>query len=353
MKKCSVCQNEFNKKGKTCSKECQKESYRLKALEKKINKSHLEFPNGSDYAECLICDLRSNSLQNHIVIGHKIKLDEYKKKYGPSIHSIEFLENKSESIKGEKNPAYQHGGILSPYSKKFKKYDNLSEDEKLELIKETSKKAMNSRVENNNDSTKLEYYLSRGMSEKEAVEALKDRQTTFSKDICVDKYGEEDGLKVWETRQEKWMKTLDSKTDEEKEEINRKKITFGGYSKISQKLFDSLNIKEALYATQGGEKYIKLDDSGAFVDFIIGNKIIEFYGDLWHANPELYQSNDIMNIVRRHKRYTDLKASEIWKNDDHRINKIKEMGYNVLIIWEKDYKQNQSKVIEECLIFLS
>lgn len=51
--------------------------YRIKTLNKKISNSLIEFPEGSDFAECGVCGLRSNSLQNHIVVGHKMNLESY------------------------------------------------------------------------------------------------------------------------------------------------------------------------------------------------------------------------------------------------------------------------------------
>ena len=42
------------------------------------------------------------------------------------------------------------------------------------------------------------------MSKDEAEEALKNRQRTFDKNKCIEKYG----LEIWEERQEKWKKSL-------------------------------------------------------------------------------------------------------------------------------------------------
>lgn len=71
--------------------------------------------------------------------------------------------------------------------------------------------------------TKLSYYLSKGMSEEEAKDALKKRQTTFSLERCIEKYGEDEGRKRFEARQQKWQEALNSKSEEEKKEIRRKK----------------------------------------------------------------------------------------------------------------------------------
>lgn len=61
------------------------------------------------------------------------------------------------------------------------------------------------------------------MSEEEAKYALSERQCTFSLEKCVKKYGEEEGLKRFNIRQEKWQNTLNNKSNKEKEEINKKR----------------------------------------------------------------------------------------------------------------------------------
>ena len=62
--------------------------------------------------------------------------------------------------------------------------------------------------------------------------------------------------------------------------------------------------------------------------FFCNNKIIEFYGNFYHANPLLYDSDKI--ISSKYKKYT---AFDIWKRDSDRINLIKSKGYDVLIVW--------------------
>lgn len=69
----------------------------------------------------------------------------------------------------------------------------------------------------------LQYWLGIGLSEEHAKEELRKFQTKFSLSICIEKYGKEEGIEVWKDRQDRWQSTLNSKSDEEKEEINKKK----------------------------------------------------------------------------------------------------------------------------------
>lgn len=85
-------------------------------------------------------------------------------------------------------------------------------------------KIKNGEIEYYNN-TAIDYYLNKGMPLNEAQRALKERQTTFSKEKLIDKYGEEVGIKKWTERQEKWQKTLNDKSDDEKERICKEKGT--------------------------------------------------------------------------------------------------------------------------------
>lgn len=71
------------------------------------------------------------------------------------------------------------------------------------------------------------------MTEEEAKIALKESQTTFSLKKCIEKYGEIEGTKRWEERQDKWQNTLNSKSEEEKIKINMSKSS--GKNNVSNK----------------------------------------------------------------------------------------------------------------------
>ena len=72
-------------------------------------------------------------------------------------------------------------------------------------------------------STCIEYYLAKGMTQQEAKQALKNRQSTFSLQKCIQKYGQEEGLRKFNQRQQKWQKTLNLKNQQQKTEINNNK----------------------------------------------------------------------------------------------------------------------------------
>jgi hypothetical protein len=201
--------------------------------------------------------------------------------------------------------------------------------------------------------TKVEYYLERGYSEEEAKVKISERQVTFSLKKCIEKYGEEEGKKVWDERQRKWMDNLNSKSEEEKIEINRKKISGAYYSPISQILFWNLyNIVgngKVKFAELNNEFHLLNENNLWFsYDYVDmeRKKCIEFNGDFWHCNP----SNFDHDYIHRVKNKT---AREIWEIDETKINLIKKINYDVLVIWESEYRKDTQQTLEKCIKFIN
>lgn len=249
--------------------------------------------------------------------------------------------------------------------------------------------------------TRISYWLDKGYDLESAKIKLKERQTTFTLEKCIKKYGEIKGTEVYNDRQKRWQKTLKDNNDmieinkkkgltkqkfiekygEEKYEIYRKlkgyssskegyikkygiekyierinnlKILlrnngFNKHSKISIELFLSIEKEigeECFYGEN--EKIIQFyNDEKYFcfyVDFMYKNKIIEFYGDYFHANPKLYKFNKIIG-----SKYKFNTAEKIWERDKLREELIINRGYDILIIWEKDYKDNKEEIKNKCI----
>lgn len=123
------------------------------------------------------------------------------------------------------------------------------------------------------------------------------------------------------------------------------KVSFKrSYSYISQKLFDLLDIDDSKYYTNGEELCISYENGVYFYDFVYKNKIIEFNGDFWHANPEFYDKNDMI---------CDIPVSNIWEKDLHKKLIAQNNGYDILVIWENEFINNKEKIIEKCKTFLN
>ena len=266
-KNCRVCNEEFETKYKTkeCSKKCKqiyKENKRFEHLEKlqkkKLKESFVKFPDGADYGECKICGLRSRQISDAHLKIHNITTFEYKKKYGDTLRSNEYRKFYSERYKGENNPAFNHKGKLSPISKNFHKYKDLTNKEKELKICSVLKNIKNTKKEHpENVNTRIEYFLNKGLNKKEARDALIKRQKCFSLDICIEKYGAKEGRIVWQERQDRWQTTLNNKPQKEINDINLRK-TSGGWGLTKFKNFPELKNKDCiLYYINFYNKYIK------------------------------------------------------------------------------------------------
>lgn len=231
----------------------------------------------------------------------------------------------------EKNPYYKHDGKLSPWSKEFVGYKHMTDEEKKVAIRKANKS------DTREYNTKISYYLHKGYTLEEAEEKRHKRQQTFSLERCISKYGKEKGYEIWKKRQEKWQKTINSKSDEELIEINRKKVNvFPGNHKETEFLMSILP------DTHYHNVYIK---GIAIGDLVYGKKIIEFYGDYWHCNPLFWEENDLNKTLK-------MTAKEKWTVDKERANKLISLGYEIKIVWEHDYMFNRKEVIKECKNFL-
>lgn len=177
--------------------------------------------------------------------------------------------------------------------------------------------------------------------------ALKERMKgVFTLNWFVDKYGEKEGNKKYTERCE-----------------NIKRTTFFNYynkvnksnaSKISQELFWILYNDESLQLNSYKLYFHELNHehacgTGRNFDFVIldKNKIIEFNGDKFHANPTIYSPDDTPNPFIK-----TLKSSQIWADDLDKISNVERLGYEVLVIWESEYKNNKDRVIQRCKDFL-
>lgn len=265
--------------------------------------------------------------------------------YGKKMYET-YVENSSKA----QLKSYRETGRKARYEHFFKEYwikKGYTEEEAIDIVNKRKKKALKKSKEavkglNDYLPTQINYWIKKGYSVEESRKLVTKRQTTFSREICIEKYGEEKGLEIWKKRQEKWQNTLKSKSPEEIRQINLKKIpkkrpkyTISSVEKYLQNILDC----EKQFFLENGFTYY-------FYDLKKGNKIIEYNGDYWHCNPEKYDVdyfNEKLNMT----------AKEKWDLDQQKIDFAKKEGYDVLVIWEKDYNENKQKVIQQCKEFFN
>lgn len=339
---------------------------------------------------CQICNksfLYKNGLSKHLSYTHKIDLKDYYDKYmKKNKEGICPVCGKNTSFRSFKNGYTKLcknclNKSKFPSTVEYWIYHGYSREEsikKVSLFQQEQSKKVKNRVSN----TTIEYWVHKGFSEEEAREKIKERQAVGRLDKFIERYGEIEGKKRWEQRQLKWQKTLNNKSIEERERINKLKgITLenmirkwgiidgtekyndwktavrGHFQKsisdISQELFfkilDFIEDKENVkFGKHNKEFYVFANNRIYYYDFTYKNKIIEFNGDIFHANPKIYNDDDYPNPYNK-----KLLAKTIWELDDIKINVAKNLGYDVLIIWERDYKKNKKNELLKCLQFLN
>lgn len=170
------------------------------------------------------------------------------------------------------------------------------------------------------------------MQEKHGIEAgydrwkkrIDSRKYTLSLNGFIERFGKEGGVRKYYSHIDKMVS-------------NCRKL--GGFSKISQKLFDDIHSRlekshqdSCKYHTKSGEEKFYVTETTEmkmmFVDFKCGNVIIEFDGDYWHS-IQYTQTRDIIK---------------------QKI--LEDRGYKVLRIKELHYKTNKEKITQECLDFI-
>jgi hypothetical protein len=68
------------------------------------------------------------------------------------------------------------------------------------------------------------------------------------------------------------------------------------------------------------------------------NTVFEFFGDLYHGNPEKYNPDDEFKL-NPNKTY-----GQLYQKTLDKISKIRELGYNLVFIWESEWNAIKSKI---------
>jgi hypothetical protein len=246
--------------------------------------------------------------------------------------------SKIDRAKSDKNPWKNHSGKLSPFSDKF--IGKTTKDEAIKNMKLTM--SLNPSKQN----TRIEYYLKQGMGLCLAISALKRRQATGAIDSYIRRYGVELGKNKWKERQIRWQETLRAKPEDEIARINAARLNNGySISKAEKEIFANLslkipNLKRNITISYNNGKNWYVYDIG------IDNKLIEYNGDYWHANPKIH-TEEFYNKISK------MSATDIWNKEKHKDSIAENRGYKILKVWEADYKIDPKRELEKCINFLT
>lgn len=250
-------------------------------------------------------------------------------------------------------------------------------------IKSNNKRAIklseNPELYDSNNTNQLKYWLKKGYSEEEARQKVKDRQSTFSLEKCIAKYGETEGFIVFNKRQEKWQNSLVNnpnyseicksrgksyeyfvvKYGEERAreivESRNRPFSFGRASKESLQVFiplykwlrkNKIIERKSVFLGVGGSKeyFIKNDTYVNFYDFTLPqlNIMIEFNGIAYHPRTRSQKTfNHVFNEFTCEKLYDDYEdKKELAKNG----------GFSLLVIWSDESVENNLSLCKDFIL---
>ena len=183
----------------------------------------------------------------------------------------------------------------------------------------------NNRINNAKISSKrtLDYWLSKNNNDLEKSKTDLANYQRRDKNFYIKKHGEIKGIEKYEeVKKKRFLGGFNepcSKFQKEVEDYVRSE--YDGYINGHENCYCFLNTG-------------KLKQSVVIPDILIDELklVIECFGDYWHCSSK-YNNDFFHEVIKK-------TAREIRKSDNDRIEFINKNGYEVLIIWESDWKHN-------------
>ena len=119
----------------------------------------------------------------------------------------------------------------------------------------------------------------------------------------------------------------------------------------SSVMFKELNKEKCVVLSKEGKECLQAKNNAYHLDFYLNclgiPLVIEFNGDVFHGNPEMFYWFDKPNP------FTNDTAEVLWKKDEDKSDYLSSIGYYVIFVWEKDYKKNKNFWINYCLLHIN
>ena len=117
------------------------------------------------------------------------------------------------------------------------------------------------------------------------------------------------------------------------------KCNLSSFSKVSLLWLNTIMDTEKIFIQHAGnlgEKSVKIDDKLYKFDGYCKetNTVYEFHGDFFHGNPKKFDLDEINPLIKKTFR-------ELYDDTTNRENIIKKNGYNLITIWESEFKENK------------
>ena len=271
---------------------------------------------------CLICGLkfdRKRSISTH-VRSHNLTIKEYKKKFNLLCYCLKCRkEIHCESLTKYCNLCRDRTGVNNPfYKKKHTK-------EAIDILKIKCKEATQILWKNEKYRDKVIKGISKPRNLNFKIEQSKRIKKWF------DENPEQKKIRS-KCMKKSWIEGL---------------IVKNGYSSNTSKMEKEL-YKELKRINEFFEEKVtlKINTRWFFPDIIDQKRklIIEFFGDYWHQNPSIFSENSSFLF--------GLTSKDVWASDDERIKTLETQGYKIIIIWEKEFKENKTLVLNTIRNFL-
>lgn len=222
--------------------------------------------------------------------------------------------------------------------------------------------------------SKPEYWYQQGLSSAEAIKMARLSQSR-NLDFFIGKYGTEVGTARFHLCKERRLKTWNSRSDEFKADANkrkgrtfdqlvdkfgieyatelvRKRVCTSAVSVESKIFFRELDRmlgpKLSVLSVTGykcPELCVRASSNIYYIDYTLGNCIVEYHGSYWHADPRRF------NFDSRHPN-KDRSVMDIWKYDQQKLDSLVRLGYTVKVVWSDDVNSNPRKLLTETQEFI-
>jgi len=118
------------------------------------------------------------------------------------------------------------------------------------------------------------------------------------------------------------------------------KFKYKGYSRGQIVWLNFIQVLRKIniqHAENGGEYRILTTNYKADGYCEATNTIYEFHGDLWHGNPKIFNPEIISYFGKTY--------GELYQKTLEREEQIKDLGYNLVVMWEHDWKKINKSII--------
>lgn len=361
--KCKICDKQLKGSGQLyCSDRCKEIAHKEKqkrSFEKYA--SELSGIENVDYVVCKWCGMNVKRIYGIHIKNHHIgkTVLEYKKEFPTALLTCKidkdatsknsglhmkldkYRQMASDKVSGENNPNHKSKTTeierksRSPFSREFYRNKNFKESEINKIINNFVTDALKNRL----TETNIDYWLER-FDDDSARKLYKERQSTFTLEKCILKYGEDVGKEIFQNRQTNWKNKV----------FNEFSCISCGTSKLAKEMCKLINEKVPNILYDKYEKFIYDKEAQRVFKYDITlkekRKIIEINGIFWHCKPGLYEPTYYHKIKKK-------TAKEIWEFDEYKIATANRFGYDVLVVWEDDYNKDPDGVIKKCVEFLN